>query len=700
MTNTLNKVNKGPIRPLSQATNRKHPKPLPNIINSNRTQSQESLDSQVHDSQRRHKERLQQKNESEHCCHRFRTMPLSVWSMLLVPLIFSLISGWYFYDVDRRYGSNKRIATPDNDSVEMVTIGTDNYSKEVYLAHNLSWSKNDSCKKSFVEQTSENNARLCEAYANSCALGGDTPSYTSNLPWALAGFWFVIFIAVGVLFPKMKTFFQGNTGSSMNGKIVWSELRAFLLLCLVLYMFCTLLFLIHESRIIAVPQGHSMFTFWVFYSSFFLTTSTVYWMRMDVQLIKARNPELALGGALCGYAIITNAVGAHYLTGSQTWPCIVSMFTFYVLYPAYFLSFTRRGLELWVLARHHKKILKKMKAEEFDALDDDSEEEDDEDDSEDEEENDKGTVGSRNRTSSGKRLKKFHREDTYDPEMAAIRDTKRMKEKQKKNKKKKRRRKKKKSMHASKIKKKSWCGCCSGGGKSYDGRDIEMGDYNLSGKRFDTSNPAMGLQSHPSNSNMHQGGHAIPAGKSAGEGGGGGGGESKGGQVVRRRRLSAVDLQIDMKEHKKGTLGGRNKRFTSKANIVRYLYWFLITLGFSAFLVRYFLVRKPGEVGCIARQGNLTYFLMGCLVIVFQLITLFLLRKVKDEFAIRRELCYVTVASLLFMMPHISLLFYVYQEDNGCSQEFVTLRAGAAFRNQPCKLVDDIFFDFFLIDIF
>ena len=254
-------------------------------------------------------------------------------------------------------------------------------------------------------------------------------------------------------------------------------------------------------------------------------------------------------------------------------------------------------------------------------------------------------------------------------------------------------------MHASKIKKKVWCGGCCCGGKLYDGKDIEMGDYNFSGKKFDMSNPAMGLQSHPSNSNMHQRGHAVPAGKLAGGGGGGGGGggESRGGQVVRRRRLSAVDLQIDMKEHKKGTLGGKNKRFTSKANIVRYLYWFLITLGFGAFLLRYFLVRKLGEVGCIARQGNLTYFLMGCLVVVFQLITLFLLRKVKDEFAIRRELCYITVASLLFMMPHISLLFYVSQEDNGCSQEFVTLRAGAAFRNQPCKLVDEIFLTF---DIF
>ena len=198
-----------------------------------------------------------------------------------------------------------------------------------------------------------------------------------------------------------------------------------------------------------------MFTYWVFYSSFFLTTSTVYWMRMDVQLIKARNPELALGGALCGYAIITNAVGAHYLTGSQTWPCIVSMFTFYVLYPAYFLSFTRRGLELWVLARHHKKILKKMKAEEFDALDDDSEEEDEDDDSEEEEENDKGTIGNRNHTFSEKRFKKFHREDTYDPEMAAIRVTKRMNEKKKKNKKKKKKKKKKKVNACIENKKKS-----------------------------------------------------------------------------------------------------------------------------------------------------------------------------------------------------------------------------------------------------
>ena len=86
---------------------------------------------------------------------------------------------------------------------------------------------------------------------------------------------------------------------------------------------------------------------------------------MDIHPIKTRSPELSLGVAFLGYIIVTHIVGAYYLTGIQAWPCTISLFIAYIVNPAYFLSFIRRGLELWAINKHHKKMLKRMKQEEI-----------------------------------------------------------------------------------------------------------------------------------------------------------------------------------------------------------------------------------------------------------------------------------------------------------------------------------------------
>ena len=348
------------------------------------------------------------------CCQRFHTMPLSVWLLWLLPTCFFLAAGVYTWDANVKWSNEYRPSTPNNTKgapLDMIRTGTNTESMLAYAAANVTafnsaTSLEPSCKSHFQAQVPATEAALCEGYCLMCGLGGDTQRYP-ELPWALAGFWSVVFVATFVLFPILKKQLCKNTK-----RFVWSELRTFMLLLFIVVLFSTVLFLIHQSRVIAVPQGHSMFTFWIFYSSYFFWSVLVYWLRMDLQLIKARNPELSLGGAVCGYIICTNAVGAYYLTGTQAWPCLLSMMTFYVVYPAYFLSFTRRGkcttslidihcpfcicideisvsfrfslalfssgLELWLIVSHHRKVLKKMKNEEFQELEDTDTESDEE----------------------------------------------------------------------------------------------------------------------------------------------------------------------------------------------------------------------------------------------------------------------------------------------------------------------------------
>ena len=42
--------------------------------------------------------------------------------------------------------------------------------------------------------------------------------------------------------------------------------KVYLLLLLTFVVFAVMLFLIHHARVIDVPQGHSMYSFWIFYT--------------------------------------------------------------------------------------------------------------------------------------------------------------------------------------------------------------------------------------------------------------------------------------------------------------------------------------------------------------------------------------------------------------------------------------------------
>ena len=361
------------------------------------------------------------------CVQRFKTMPCSVWMFWILPTVCILATALYFDHAQTTNMVGFRPATPNQTQVIYKALGTDAESEQAYINYGLKLSPlaykrdYDTCRANLVQQTSEKLVKVCEGYCKVCELGGDTETYPET-PWGIAIIWTIGFFATLVLFPIVKQFFC-NKGTGTSNALMWADFRAFVLLVLVVVLFCAMLFLIHQSRVIAVPQAHSMFTFWVFYSSYFFWSSLVYWMRMDLQLIKARNPELALFGAFCGWCICTNAVGAYYLTGIQMWPCFLSSATIHILYPAYFLSFTRRGLELWVVVSHHKKVLQKMKAEEFNALDDDDDDDDDDD--------GRITVSSNNsyhhRMHSRNRPNSVHRNSTYDADNIDLKTKKRMK---------------------------------------------------------------------------------------------------------------------------------------------------------------------------------------------------------------------------------------------------------------------------------
>ena len=167
------------------------------------------------------------------------------------------------------------------------------------------------------------------------------------------------------------------------------------------------------------------------------------------------------------------------------------------------------------------------------------------------------------------------------------------------------------------------------------------------------------------------------------------------------RRVSTADLKEDMREHQEGRLGDDSKNTLGLLwqDPFKAAYWFIVFVGFLFFVYRNmndgdtFTGRYLGEVGCIARQGNPVYTGLMIFFGTTQILSLVLLRKVKDEFAIRAELSYVTLASSMLIPIHLSMLFFaqnwsqkVLGFSGGCSKEFVGTRAAVSLSDKSCVL--------------
>ena len=78
---------------------------------------------------------------------------------------------------------------------------------------------------------------------------------------------------------QKKDALKDNKNAKFGGYTT-RDARVYLLLLLSFLIFAVTLFLIHFGRVIDVPQGHSMFTYWMFFSCYFFGTSMLYWSRM------------------------------------------------------------------------------------------------------------------------------------------------------------------------------------------------------------------------------------------------------------------------------------------------------------------------------------------------------------------------------------------------------------------------------------
>lgn len=660
-------------------------------------------------------------NDGVPCC----SMPMSVWLLFSVPALLLGASGAY-YNVAKSANRDEQAwpSTPngqgkmynarwDNDAISLRVYAQSGvqYREKMYEAPG----SNVTCQSDFAEQVGNTTSELCEAYTQLCQLGGDTPTYFPELYYVVLGLWVFSFIFMWLMLPFLRRRICKTKGHIPHDV----DLRVVMCIVGTGMAFAAMLFLVHEGRVIAVPNGHSMYTFWVFYSCYVAITTIVYWMRMDVQLIKARNPELSIGAAFVGYLISCNIMGSYYVTGIQSWPCAASTFVTYILFPIYFLSFTRRGLEVWSVHRHHKMILKTMKALEFDSIAgnvSDSETESDTDDESNyrpggkamrmaaQNSGDKQPVqsGSGKTSNSSKISKRQHQqavedaygEHTYDPELAAeIRNAKNKRDKIRAKKAKKRRKKKKKK----KAKKTgACCGLCCGD---------KTNSLTATSSYMPSSNPARsggkdGRVDHNSDvelASIRKENGKIPLSPSQL----GGNTSSISSSSPRlKRRVSTADLKQDMQAHEEGRLGDTSNTTLSVLwrDPFKAVYWFIVVIGFLFFVYRniriensFFNGRFLGEVGCIARQGNGIYTGIMIFFCSTQLLSLILLRKVKDEFAVRAELTYVTIASSILIPIHLAMLIFsrnwTHKEfgfSGGCSKEFVATRAGVSLNDQAC----------------
>ena len=617
---------------------------------------------------------------SSGCCRPFK-VPWTIWLLWLLPTLVSITVNLYYKQVVGRWGdrvrpnvlgsSNAVFPPPWNNmtlvydkyndthargyvNTRKIGTGTDAESAAAYARMGLKFRNQASlaeagltCEQAFVAQRNEAEAALCAGYCHSCVLGGDTNLYP-NMPFMVAGGWSCAVLVSALTLAYCRGSGVDNKRRHDLKTRDWVNLRMWLLLLLAFLVFAVMLFLIHEARIIKVPQGHAMYTFWLFFTSYFFGSSLLYWMRIDIGIIKARQPELSLGVAFLGYCIVSHITGAYYLTGIQAWPCLISMNVLWIAYPAYFLSFVRRGLELWATHRHHKKVLKKMKAAELRTLMD---------------------FGS----GSG----------SFDPVMHAAMDAVRRKQAKQRAKALK---KQAKALKKVQKKQKKWkkraradeeSGALPVGGDTAAGQKAKQ--IELRSMLTDSSSSSLDVHSASSVT-----GHTFSKSLSKEELEA----ELKAGFKVKSQSGSARSVREGSALQPDGRRGGdtasgknaSQKKIccgssnTSLATHVRRSYWAVVFAGVLFCIGRYRITKVVGEVGCIARNGTATYFALGGVASFLMIITLCLLRGVRDEHHMRQELGAVGLIAVAFMMPHVGLMLHAKEATGGTG---CTLSMGA-----------------------
>ena len=94
-----------------------------------------------------------------------------------------------------------------------------------------------------------------------------------------------------------------------------------------------------------------LFVTWSAFTSFFLLTICLYWLRRDIQPIKSRLPLLCVISACFGYASITIHAFEAFYTGPYRFPCFARHWTVWLIIPCTFLAYPFRAFRLLMIAR-------------------------------------------------------------------------------------------------------------------------------------------------------------------------------------------------------------------------------------------------------------------------------------------------------------------------------------------------------------
>ena len=315
------------------------------------------------------KKKQKKKKTKSRCAHVDpRNVSFTVYLLWLIPVLIMVSINIYYFQIVELWGDLQRPGKYQNntkplkfiwpkdgktyENMRLIQLNTGHDAALAYAQANLKYISTkelrkltppSTCQNHFIEQAGTLTEQLCHGYCTGCVLGGNTAVYP-YLPLILAGLWTGGVILSGIFLPIIASLWNqkksgGGAGTAgreehSTSNLTMRDARVFMLLLLTFLVFGVMIYLIHHARVIDVPQGHSMYTFWIFFTCYYFGTSSIYWSRLDVSPIKNRQPELSLGVAFLGYCYVTHIVGAYYLTGVQAWPCIISMIVAYVITPA------------------------------------------------------------------------------------------------------------------------------------------------------------------------------------------------------------------------------------------------------------------------------------------------------------------------------------------------------------------------------
>ena len=231
---------------------------------------------------------MQEANKSHTCSHlSYRNLTPRLCFLWLIPVLICVGVNLYYHHLVSEYGERKRPTFKYKNGTRrpLINLGIGHNAVESYQKYGIVYKTTRelrkeegatsplfpalTCQDHFELQTNMKLKNLCQGFCDGCVLGGDTNIYKNLTLW-IAGIWTIIVLLSAIFVPMLAKFWhikyrernQGEFGQTLTTR----DARVYLLLLLTFVVFAVMLFLIHHARVIDVPQGHSMYSFWIFYT--------------------------------------------------------------------------------------------------------------------------------------------------------------------------------------------------------------------------------------------------------------------------------------------------------------------------------------------------------------------------------------------------------------------------------------------------